>query len=228
MGTVAAVQWKGETDVKALVEMVQQTFREIETLLNAHNPESELSRLAPLSNDEILKQCSPLVAPCYREAFFWQNLTGNVFNPRWKGAGTMDLGGIAKGYALDEAARRILRLRMILPDLLIDLGGSLSVVKGTWTIGIAGLPQQLTLTAGQSCATSAEYYRGKHIADGRTGEPVQATVKSVTVVTLPGQASALQADALSTTLFILGETAGNAFLQQQDTARFVQVYYAGF
>ena len=58
-------------------------------------------------------------------------------------------------------------------------------------------------------ATSAEYFRGKHIHDGRTGFPVSNDVASVTV-RCP---SALWADGLSTTLFVLGPDAGKRFLR---------------
>ncbi len=229
MGTVAAVQWKGDAEVKPLIEEVKKIFKEIETLLNAHNPESELSRLAPLCEADILQRCSPLVRQCYRDAFDWQRKTGNIFNPRWRGEGTLDLGGIAKGYALDVAAAQLfLKYEQDLPELLLDLGGSLFVVKGVWSVGIAGMTEQITLTASQSCATSAEYYRGKHIVDGRTGQPVATRQKSVTVVTRPLRARAIVADALSTTLFIVGEEAGATLLKQLKVEDRVKVYYAGF
>ncbi len=230
MGTIAAVQWKGADDVKPLVEEVKRTFKEIETLLNAHNPDSELSKLAPLSDEEILTQCSPLVRDCYDLAFFGYKVTGGVFNPRWKGPGTMDLGGIAKGYALDIAAGKLWQRETDLPDLLLDLGGSLLVVKGVWTVGIAGMREQLTLTAGQSCATSAEYYRGKHIVDGRTGEAANSGLKSVTVVTRTtpqDYGAATGADLYSTYFFILGEAQTKQFLKTTGTTN-LDVYYAGF
>ena len=69
----------------------------------------------------------------------------------------------------------------------------------------------------EAVATSGNYERfverdGKrlsHILDARTGEPVSGTA-GVTVVA----ASALLADGLSTTLFILGPTNGLAFLKR--------------
>ena len=61
-----------------------------------------------------------------------------------------------------------------------------------------------------ACATSAEYYRGKHIYDGRTGQAVSNGVTSVTVV---HPTSAMLADGLSTTLFVFGKEEGERFLK---------------
>ena len=100
--------------------------------------------------------------------------------------------------------------------VLLDLGGNLKVVSGEWKTGIrdpfgtGGVARTLTLTNGMACATSGEYERGKHIHDGRTGAPVTNDVASVTVV---HPASAMVADGLSTTLFILGREKGERFLR---------------
>ncbi len=201
MGTVAAVQWRGTGDdeMKRIVEEVKRTFTEIETLLNAHSPTSEISRLALLADEEVLAKCHPLVKPCYETAFQLQSLSMGAFNPRWRGPKTLDLGGIAKGFALDVAAKRI--RSNVKRDLLLDLGGNLLAVRGTWRTGVYGTSETIELTAGESSSTSAAYFRGKHIRDGRTGQPVTNNVKSVTVVSPD---SAAWADGFSTFYFILG------------------------
>ncbi len=201
MGTVAAVQWKGagDDDMKQIVNEVKRTFKEVETLLNAHAPNSEISRLAPLTDEEVLATCHPLVKPCYETAFLLRKLFVGAFNPRWRGEKTLDLGGIAKGFALDVAAARI--RPKIKRDLLLDIGGNLLAVRGTWRTGVYGTSETIELKENMSCATSAEYFRGKHIYDGRTGLPVSNDVKSVTVVS---SMSAADADGFSTIYFILG------------------------
>ena len=119
------------------------------------------------------------------------------------------------GFAVDLAAERLSRAEGVQRSLLIDLGGNLKVVRGTWRTGIRdpsrpdGIVRTLTLTNGMACATSGEYARGKHIRDGRTGVPVTNDVASVTVV---HPTSAMLADGLSTTLFVLGRERGTAFL----------------
>jgi len=209
MGTVAAVQMRGagSEQMSETVAEVKAVFSEVEKLLNAHDPNSELSRLAPLSETEILEKCSPLVKPCYETAFDLMRKSDGAFNPRWRGTNTLDLGAIAKGFAVDCVPQRCEG-----PDLLVDLGGNLFAVRGAWKTGIAGANRVCLLNEGCAVATSAEYYRGKHICDGRTGLAVSNGVASVTVFASGG---AMEADGLSTTLFVLGPERGRRFLEER-------------
>ena len=213
MGTVAAVQTRGATAEKTarVVRAAKAEFARVEKLLNAHDPNSELSRLAPFSEAEILERCDESVRPCYEMAFDLMRKSGGAFNPRWRGANTLDLGAIAKGYAVDCA---VLRCGGSCKggDKLLDLGGNLFAVRGQWKVGIAGTEAVIPLSEGCACATSAEYYRGKHIYDGRTGLAVSNGVASVTVQV---SGSAMEADGLSTTLFVLGPEAGKKFLDER-------------
>ena len=135
--------------------------------------------------------------------------SGGAFNPRWRGPKTLDLGAIAKGFAVDVASG--LEIGNGRGEaVLLDLGGNLKSIRGEWKVGIAGSDVVLTLTNGMACATSAEYYRGKHIYDGRTGQAVSNGVTSVTVV---HPTSAMLADGLSTTLFVFGKEEGERFLK---------------
>ena len=62
MGTVAAVQTRGarlerdKTSAAAVAKAMSVT-KDVERLLNAHNPDSELSRLAPCTEREALDMC---------------------------------------------------------------------------------------------------------------------------------------------------------------------------
>ena len=213
MGTVAAVQTRGAA-AGAAAEAVRPVFAEIERLMNAHDAGSELGRLAPLADGDVLGRCSPVARPCYEAAFRMRDETGGAFDPRWRGAGTMDLGAIAKGYAVDLAAERLGRAAV---DTLVDLGGNLKAVRGDWKVGIrtsaGGEPSEsFVLREGEACATSAEYYRGSHIRDGRTKGAPASGVRCVTVV---HPSSAMLADALSTTMFILGRERGGRFLSER-------------
>lgn len=216
MGTVAAVQWKdadATVDGAALVATARRVFSEIETLLNAHDPTSELNRLASLSDEEVLARCTPSVRPCYAAAFRLRDETDGLFNPRWRGPGTLDLGAIAKGFAVDRAAEALAEAGRH-AAILIDLGGNLKAVSGHWMTALLepdgknGEPFDLAPSTG--CATSGAYYRGAHIRDGRTGAAVTNDVYSVTVV----HPSAERADGLSTVLFLLGRTRGERFLRE--------------
>lgn len=209
MGTVAAVQSRGGDGdgLKRAVSEVKSVFSEIERLLNAHDPESELSRLAGLPDKEILGRCSPSVRPCYEAAFRLRDETGGRFDPRWKGPGTLDLGAIAKGFAVDLACEKVKDSGF---ELLVDLGGNLKAVTGNWRTLIAGSDETLTLAGGMACATSAEYFRGRHIRDAKNRGAPAGAGNSVTVV---HPASAMLADALSTAVFILGREKGSEFIR---------------
>lgn len=212
MGTVAAVQTRtSETGLAQVRARVADVFSDIETLLNAHVSDSELSKLSACSDSEVLTRCTPRVRACYALAFRMASASDGAFCPRWRGDATLDLGAIAKGFAVDRAAEETATHE---GDLLIDLGGTLKAVSGTWQTGIAdpsgtGCCAHVSLRPGEALATSAEYFRGKHIYDGRTHTPVTNGVASVTVLAR----SAMLADALSTTLFILGPDEGREFLR---------------
>ncbi len=138
----------------------------------------------------------------------------------------LDLGAIAKGYAVDLAYNRLTQVGTT--NVLIDLGGNLRAIgeaspgRGGWRTGIrnpfleGSCTAQFLLTNGEAVATSGNYERFveianrryAHIMDARTGRPVTG-MAGVTVVA----PSAMLADALSTTLFVLGPEAGVAFLK---------------
>ncbi len=213
MGTVAALQARGPS-ARSLAaadrSRVQGCFKAVERLLNAHDPASEIRRLASLPDGEVLSNCTASVRGCYAAAFRLADESAGAFSPRWRGAGTLDLGAIAKGFAVDLASG-LCQVGGEGDAELLDLGGNLKSVRGTWRIGIAGSDEVVVLTNGMACATSAEYYRGKHIRDGRTGLAVTNAVASVTVV---HPTSAMLADGLSTALFVLGPEEGEAFLRR--------------
>lgn len=134
---------------------------------------------------------------------------------------TLDLGAVAKGLAVDLAARELLRFR----DFAIDAGGDLYLggrnAEGRpWSVGVRHPrePGQLIETLRVSDAavcTSGDYERtapgesvAHHILDARAGET--ASVASVTV----RAASAMVADGLATAAFALGPVEGLALIQR--------------
>lgn len=142
-----------------------------------------------------------------------------------KGA-EIDLGGIAKGYAVDVCCHRLTGSGIV--NALINLGGNIRCLgapraDASWNIAVRDPfhPERnlgvLRLTSGQAVATSGNYerfvkigrHRYAHILDPRTGRPVEG-MAGVTVVS----PSAAEADALSTTLFVQGLPAGLSILKK--------------
>ncbi len=134
----------------------------------------------------------------------------------------IDLGALAKGYALDRAAL-LLKARGINYGQ-IDLGGNIYLINDQpQTIAIRNplAPEKIAVTVeliDQAISTSANYERsfsinGKsfgHLFDPLTGSPVESDILSVSVIS---QDAAL-ADALSTAIFVLGLRKGMVLLEK--------------
>lgn len=138
---------------------------------------------------------------------------------------SVHLGGIGKGYAVDQATA-ILR-RQGFENFLIQSGGDMYVgghPEGRpWRLGIqdprgtGDAPFAVIELTNATLSTSGDYERffmkdGRryhHILDPDTGRPAMAS-RSVTIVT----SRAVDADALSTAVFILGPEAGMALIEQ--------------
>lgn len=131
----------------------------------------------------------------------------------------LDLGGYAKGYALDRAAA-LLRGRGI-TNALINVGGNIMALgsKGNeaWRVGVqhprASAPlATLALHDGEAIGTSGDYERyfehyGKrysHLIDPRTGRPAGGT-QAVTVLVTPRPGAGALSDAASKPLFLAGQ-----------------------
>lgn len=205
MGTIAAVQGRtaAADELAAAFVCVQESFARVNAEFSRFDSQSTLRRLGCVT---------AFGQPCWDAALWLRTASGTAFDPFWRGAGVPDFGAIAKGFAVDVAAEAVTGAG----DLLIDLGGTVKAVRGDWTTGVknprgGGIAAVVTLRAGEALATSAEYFRGKHICDGRTGQPVSNGVASVTVLC----PSAMWADGLSTTLFVLGPEAGRRFLRER-------------
>jgi len=135
---------------------------------------------------------------------------------RFENAGVrIDLGGIAKGWAVDAAAET-LRVHGV-QDALVDLTGNMFAMGHPasatgWRIGVRDprdrVPYFARLTlSGEGISTSGKYEQFVtseghiygHIMDPRTGRPAEGLI-SVTLVSK----SAFTCDAWDTPLFVLG------------------------
>ena len=141
----------------------------------------------------------------------------------------LDLGAIVKGFAADELCK-ILKERGV-KKAIIDLGGNIYVYgkkldDEPWYVGIKnpedtnGDPAVVLPLKECSIVTSGVYERffyqsGKryhHIFDTSTGYPLETNLLSATVIC----SSSIDADALSTLVFILGIDAGIDLLDRMD------------
>lgn len=134
----------------------------------------------------------------------------------------VDLGGIAKGYAIDLAVRALQATGA--GAGIVDIGGDLRLFGlpepgGKWRVAVRSLPdvQRRFVLAVPACAvtTSGDYARWfrigqrrlSHIVDPRTGWPV-ANMPSVTLVA----PDATSADALATAVNVMGAEQGLALV----------------
>lgn len=130
----------------------------------------------------------------------------------------IDLGAIAKGFSIDSAVAKLKDSGI--KDALINAGGDIfclgKKLSKAWSIAIrdphkVGYTKKINLT-NKAVATSGDYEQyfiagGKryaHIIDPRTGFPAQSGVTSVTVIA----DDCLTADAIATSIFILGKKEG--------------------
>jgi thiamine biosynthesis lipoprotein len=144
----------------------------------------------------------------------------------------LDLGGIAKGYAIDKAIEAARRCGAI--GAMIDIGGDVRCFglppKGRdhWLIGLqdpnsaiegmegGGLRLVLKAT-NEAIATSGDYQqfviiegkRYSHIMDRRTGKSAES-LSSVTIIT----DDATDADALATSVSVMGGEKGLALIEK--------------
>ncbi len=166
-----------------------------------------------------------------------------IFSPLPQGAGSgvkissrnpvvlLDLGGYAKGYALDRAAA--LLKQQGIRNALVNIGGNVLALGAhgdrAWRVGIQhprkpGPIATLELRDGEAIGTSGDYQRyfesgGRrycHLIDPRNGQPVQG-VQAVTILTHGARAGVLS-DASSKPLFISGSAGWRNAAQKMNLA----------
>jgi thiamine biosynthesis lipoprotein len=142
----------------------------------------------------------------------------------------IDLGGIAKGYALDRAVEKLKANHI--KSCLINAGGQVYALGKRsgrkWKVSIRsprnGKNANIIELTDQSAATSGGYEQfflkdGQsycHIIDPKTGYPVKSGIVSVTII----EDSGLNSDALSTAIFVLGENGINMLKSKFSKAKF--------
>jgi thiamine biosynthesis lipoprotein len=175
-----------------------------------------------------------------REAIGYRNLIldAQAGTVRFARAGVrIDLGGFAKGYAVDNAAAIVRRHGI--EHAIVSAGGDSRIVgdrRGRpWTIGVrdprrAGEVVALLPLEEAAISTSGDYeryfeadgVRFHHVIDPRTGKS-PSQIRSVTVIADDG----LTAEALAKCVFVMGVKQGLQFVEAQRSADAVVVDAAG-
>lgn len=148
----------------------------------------------------------------------------------------IDLGGIAKGYAINEALK-VLKASNI-ESALIDAGGdiyALGKLDGKpWKIGVRNPRGEgvigLLEVSDQAVVTSGDYERFfeidgtkyHHLLDPKTGYPASG-LASVTVIS----SDPVLADAWSTALFIMGKEKGMTLAQKKSDLKTIMITTEG-
>lgn len=169
------------------------------------------NRTAPPTNAEI---------KAAQEKVGYRKISGEPFS--LQGA-CLDMGAVAKGYIADRLIGHFKKNNVT--DVIVDLGGNVALL-GEHTVGIRNPFSSDEVFAviklkDKSAVTSGAYQRYfihnqkryHHIIDPRTGKCADSGIASVTVVS----PSSMWADALSTSIFILGEDALSLCKEFPDT-----------
>jgi len=193
MGTVLSLESAASAETVAAVDAV---FAELDATFSLYRPDSELSRVR--SGVEPLMDASPLLLDAYARALAWRDRTGGAFTPH-RPDGVLDLDGIVKGMAIDQAGKVLGS-----GDWCLNVGGDVlvsgSAPDGAWSVGIvdpAGRDRLLTAIPlegpRRAAATSGSAERGDHIWTRGRGpaEFAQVTVVAGDIVTADVLATAI-------------------------------------
>jgi thiamine biosynthesis lipoprotein len=238
MGTLIQIEVRGEGR-QAAAENALAEMAKIEQHMSRFLPASDIAHLNASDSQPIT--VNPETFWVIEQAILFSKLSGGAFditvNSR-NGASykdvqldkkkrqislkkpgmSLDLGGIAKGYAVDKAIEALRYMRI--DNAMVNAGGDLRVLGGNpsdsgWIIGVQhpgvyqGLLCRLSLTD-KAVATSGNYYRHSRpdlrhhrILDPHRGKPNRGCL-SVTIIA----DQALIADALATAAYVLGPDKG--------------------
>jgi len=160
----------------------------------------------------------------------WDQITRSICLPSDV---LLDFGGVAKGWAAHQAAKRLAGLRRERSDerlgaVMVSAGGDIAISAersdgDPWVIGVddpfnpGEILEVLMMVGGCGVASSGSDYRrwklggrwNHHIIDPRSGQPAQTDVLAATVVA----PDAMQAEMSAKTALILGSQRGMSWLE---------------
>lgn len=204
-------------DADMLQQAVDAELHRIDAMASTWKSDSELMRYNRSDQPDEFK-LSPELAELLKRAEEIEIQTVGAFSLRPDGE-TIDLSGIAKGYAVDRVVE-LLQRDFGIEDGLVDIGGEVRAIGdgptgNGWRVGLY-MPNEASENDtpvlqlhDASVATSGAYFKGNHIIDPDSGQPVENDLVSASVV----HASNTTADALATALYVMGSQRGVEWAQ---------------
>jgi Na+-translocating ferredoxin:NAD+ oxidoreductase RnfG subunit len=175
---------------------IEAAFNEIarlERLLSIYREDSEISRInrGETSDDPDVQEIIAL-------SMQYKKITDGAFDIQYNG--TINLGAIGKGYAIDKAVAilkqfGITRAKISCRSTIYGLGAPFG--KKGWPVTIEGKEESPILLYNQAISTSGNAEQFGHIIDPTTGVHVDGVISESIV-----SHSAAESDALSTAAFV--------------------------
>ena len=202
-------------------QAVEAELERIDAMASTWRDDSELMRFNR-SEDQSGFDLSVELSWLIEQAVIIAADTSGAFNPRLDGR-AVDLSGIAKGYAVDQVVE-LLQDEFGITDCVVDIGGEVRAMgngpKGDgWRVGLYSSSESIRTETPMlqlrdtSVATSGAYFKGDHIIDPATGDPVDNNLHSASVI----HPSSMTADALATAMYVMGPDDGMQWAKQNDT-----------
>jgi thiamine biosynthesis lipoprotein len=206
MGTIISFDVRPPFVDQAVIDAACDVLHDIDRRFSLYSPESELGRLGRglVTESDLSPDVRWVLAACDELA----RSSGGAFDARrHRPDGVVDPSGFVKGWAVEEAVRRLDEAGAT--NCLVTAGGDI-VARGeaapgvAWRIGIRH-PEEADRVAAViairrgAVATSGLYERGDHVRDART-DAIPRELLSVSVI----GPDLTWADAYATSAFVMG------------------------
>lgn len=200
---------------------VFQEIDHLENLLSKYNPGSDIGQINLLKPGQSVRvgleaiECLEIAAwahkitdglfdPTLGSGFQWLEIDPENFRVGWsaEGKGSLDLGGLGKGFALDKVTP--LLADWDVKEVVLNGGDSTVLALGRqWDLGVGGpWGEKVGLTKvtlkNQALSGSGTEVKGAHIVNPKTGKPAKRHLAAWSI-----HPSAAKADALSTAFMMM-------------------------
>ena len=202
-----------------------RVFEEVDRLtgvLSTRDPRSEISRLEANPDMQVSADLESVLA-AYDT---WTDRTRGALSITPHGPGMpRNVDALGKAYILDRAAA-VAAARPGVTGLLLNIGGDIVVRGRACDVAIIdpaawqdnASPLTWVRLHDQAIATSGAYARGAHLLDARTGQRVQFAAGASVIAR-----TAVDANALATTLCVVPATEGMSLIEQTRGAEAIRI-----